>query len=194
MAAFHYNALDAEGKASNGMIEADSARLARTQLREGGLFVVELNSLSDTQAQGGGSRSFNLPFRKRIPLAEVSLMLRQLATLLEAGLPLEQALAVLIEQGDNPVMRQVIAAMRSEVLAGNTLARAMAIILPTDTIGQTWFPYAVARLRQSWGSYDQALMVVFAMAAIGAIAIALLPKDGSKDEPQPVTGALGANA
>jgi general secretion pathway protein F len=124
MAAFHYNALDAAGKPSNGMIEADSARLARAQLRESGLFVVELNPLSDTSAPGG-ARSWNLPFRKRIPLAEVSLMLRQLATLLEAGLPLEQALAVLIEQGENPAMRQVIAALRSEVLAGNTLARAM---------------------------------------------------------------------
>ena len=124
MAAFHYNALDAAGKASNGMIEADSARLARAQLREKGLFVVDLNALSDAPSQGS-ARNFNLPFRKRIPLAEVSLMLRQLATLLEAGLQLEQALAVLIEQGDNPAMRQVIAAMRSEVLAGNTLARAM---------------------------------------------------------------------
>jgi general secretion pathway protein F len=124
MAAFHYNALDAAGKSTTGMIEADSARLARTQLREKGLFVVELDALSDTPAQGG-SRNISLPFRKRIPLSEVSLMLRQLATLLEAGLPLEQALAVLIEQGDNPSMRQVIAAMRSEVLAGNTLARAM---------------------------------------------------------------------
>ena len=124
MAAFHYNALDAAGKPSTGMIEADSARLARTQLRDKGLFVVELDALSDTPAQGG-SRNISLPFRKRIPLSEVSLMLRQLATLLEAGLPLEQALAVLIEQGDNPAMRQVIAALRSEVLAGNTLARAM---------------------------------------------------------------------
>ena len=124
MAAFHYNALDAAGKPSTGMIEADSARLARTQLRDTGLFVVELNALSDTPAQGG-TRTWNLPFRKRIPLSEVSLMLRQLATLLEAGLPLEQAMAVLIEQGDNPAMRQVVAAMRSEVLAGNTLARAM---------------------------------------------------------------------
>ena len=124
MAAFRYNALDAEGKPSTGMIEADSARLARTQLRDKGLFVVELDSLSDKPSQTG-VRSWKLPFRKRIPLSEVSLMLRQLATLLEAGLPLEQALAVLIEQGDNPAMRQVIAAMRSEVLAGNTLARAM---------------------------------------------------------------------
>jgi len=70
-------------------------------LRESGLFVVELDALSDTSTQKG-ARSFNLPFRKRVPLSEVSLMLRQLATLLEAGLPLEQALAVLIEQGDNP--------------------------------------------------------------------------------------------
>jgi general secretion pathway protein F len=124
MAAFRYNALDASGKPSNGMIEADSARLARAQLRESGLFVVELNALADSPAQGS-ARSFNLPFRKRIPLSEVSLMLRQLATLLEAGLPLEQALAVLIEQGDNAAMRQVIAALRSEVLAGSTLARAM---------------------------------------------------------------------
>src|SRR5512135_44673 len=124
MAAFHYNALDASGKPSNGMIEADSARLARAQLRESGLFVVELDALSDTSTQKG-ARSFNLPFRKRVPLSEVSLMLRQLATLLEAGLPLEQALAVLIEQGKNPAMRQVIAALRSEVLAGSTLARAM---------------------------------------------------------------------
>lgn len=124
MAAFHYNALDPAGKTSNGMIEADSARLARAQLREKGLFVVELGALSDSPAQSG-ARSFNLPFRKRIPLSEVSLMLRQLATLLEAGLQLEQALAVLIEQGDNAAMRQVIAALRSEVLAGSTLARAM---------------------------------------------------------------------
>jgi general secretion pathway protein F len=124
MAAFNYQALDTAGKSSNGMIEADSARLARAQLRESGLFVVELNSLADAATQKD-VRSISLPFSKRIPLSEVSLMLRQLATLLEAGLPLEQALSVLIEQGDNPAMRQVIAALRSEVLAGSTLARAM---------------------------------------------------------------------
>ena len=52
----------------------------------------------------------------------------------------------------------------------NTLARAMAIILPTDTIGQTWFPYGVSLLRERFGSYDTALVVVFALAGIGAIA------------------------
>ena len=88
----------------------------------------------------------------------------------------------------------LIPLMAADQFGVNSLARAMAIILPTDTIGQTWFPYAVAKLRQSWGSYDNALMVVFALAAVGAIAIALLPKDAGKDESKPAPGALGARA
>lgn len=76
----------------------------------------------------------------------------------------------------------LIPLMAAEQFGVNTLARAMAIILPTDTIGQTWFPYFVSRLRQSMGSYDQALLAVFVMAAVGAAAIALLPKHGKKDE------------
>ncbi len=76
----------------------------------------------------------------------------------------------------------LIPLMAAEQFGVNTLARAMAIILPTDTIGQTWFPYAVARLRESTGSYEQALMAVFVMAFIGAVAIALLPRHGKKDE------------
>jgi MFS family permease len=86
----------------------------------------------------------------------------------------------------------LIPLMAADQFGVNTLARAMAIILPTDTIGQTWFPFAVAKLRQSWGTYDNALMVVFIMAAIGAVAIALLPKDTGKDAPKSVPGALGA--
>ena len=86
----------------------------------------------------------------------------------------------------------LIPLMAADQFGVNSLARAMAIILPADTIGQTWFPYVVARLRQSWGSYDNALMVVFAMAAVGAIAIALLPRDDGRDETRTVPGALGA--
>lgn len=76
----------------------------------------------------------------------------------------------------------LIPLMAAEQFGVNTLARAMAIILPTDTIGQTWFPYAVAKLRQGLGNYDQALMAVFAMAFVGAVAIAMLPRHGKKDE------------
>jgi len=88
----------------------------------------------------------------------------------------------------------LIPLMAADQFGVNTLARAMAIILPTDTIGQTWFPYLIARLRVSWGGYDNALLLVFAMALIGAVAIMLMPKQGSKDEVLHVSDAARAPA
>ncbi len=120
MSAFHYQALDANGKSQQGIIEADSGRQARTQLRESGMFVVELGDVTSNQS----ARQFNFS-RQRISLSDLSLLLRQLATLLEAGLPLEQALSVLIEQSSHPYQRGLMAALRADVLAGNTLAHAM---------------------------------------------------------------------
>lgn len=69
----------------------------------------------------------------------------------------------------------LIPLMAAEQFGVNTLARAMAIILPTDTIGQTWCPYLVAQIEKATGSYPTALMVVFALAAVGAVAVAMLP-------------------
>lgn len=76
----------------------------------------------------------------------------------------------------------LIPLMAAEQFGVNSLARAMAIILPTDTIGQTWFPYGIARLREAVGSYSTALTVVFVVAVIGAIAIVLLPRHKKEDE------------
>jgi hypothetical protein len=76
----------------------------------------------------------------------------------------------------------LIPLMAAEQFGVNSLARAMAIILPTDTIGQTWFPYGVSLLRQHFGDYGAALGAVFAMALVGATAIALLPRHGRQDE------------
>jgi MFS family permease len=75
----------------------------------------------------------------------------------------------------------LIPLMAAEQFGVNSLARAMAIILPTDTIGQTWFPYIVATLREHFGSYATPLQIVFVLSFIGAIAIAMLPK-AKKDE------------
>ena len=57
----------------------------------------------------------------------------------------------------------------------NTLARAMAVILPVNTIGQTWCPELVSVLRQHYGSYVIPLAVVLGIAVVGAIAIAIMP-------------------
>jgi hypothetical protein len=70
----------------------------------------------------------------------------------------------------------LIPLMAADRFGVNSLARAMAIILPADTLGQTWFPYIIAKLRENTGSYGPALQVLFVLAAIGALAILLLPR------------------
>jgi hypothetical protein len=80
----------------------------------------------------------------------------------------------------------LIPLMAADQFGVNTLARAMAILLPTDTIGQTWFPYLVARLWLSFGDYGHALTAVFVLAALGALAIGLMPKSGAKDAALPL--------
>jgi MFS family permease len=75
----------------------------------------------------------------------------------------------------------LIPLMAAEQFGVNSLARAMAIILPTDTIGQTWFPYLVSRLRLYFGDYGHALTAVFLVAFLGFVAIALMPKQAPRD-------------
>jgi len=70
----------------------------------------------------------------------------------------------------------LIPLMAAEQFGVNSLARAMAIILPVNTIGQTWFPYFVSLVRQRYGSYTIAMGCVLGLAALGALAIAILPK------------------
>jgi MFS family permease len=74
----------------------------------------------------------------------------------------------------------LIPLMAAEQFGVNTLARAMAVILPANTLGQTWLPYFVSALRQQTGSYELPMLVIFSIAMLGAIAIALLPKDPSR--------------
>jgi MFS family permease len=76
----------------------------------------------------------------------------------------------------------LIPLMAAEQFGVNTLARAMAIILPVNTIGQTWFPYFVSILRERFGSYGIAMGAVFAVSVIGALAILLLPRHHAQDE------------
>jgi MFS family permease len=76
----------------------------------------------------------------------------------------------------------LIPLMAAEQFGVNTLARSMAILLPVNTIGQTWFPYFVSILRDRFGSYAIAMRAVFAVSVIGALAIMLLPRHRDQDE------------
>jgi general secretion pathway protein F len=126
MAAFRYETLDATGRESRGVIEADTLRQARANLRDSGLTVISVQAVSQDNLQTGEGGSWRERFRAGISSAQLSLLTRQLATLLAAGLTLEQAFNALIEQSENETVSQVLAGVRAEILAGHTLAQAMA--------------------------------------------------------------------
>lgn len=121
MPGFKYQAYNVEGKLHKGVLEADSARQARAALREQGLtpYRVEVIAANDP---AGGSRLRPVA----LSTTEVTQLTRGLASLLEAGLTVEQALNALIEQAESERSRQVLAALRGEVIAGNTVAKALA--------------------------------------------------------------------
>jgi len=122
MAAFRYEAYDAAGRLHKGVLEADTSRQLRARLREQGLLVAEVATVSeDTMARG----SNRWHWRRGLSGAQLSLVTRQFATLLAASLPVEQTLNALIEQADTDYQRQVLAGVRGEVLAGHSLARAL---------------------------------------------------------------------
>src|SRR5262249_53477245 len=87
----------------------------------------------------------------------------------------------------------LIPLMAAEQFGVNSLARAMAVILPVNTIGQTWFPYFVSILRDNAGNYTVAMGAVLAVALIGALSIAILPRynerSGALDVRKPVSAA-----
>jgi len=120
MAAFRFEAADAQGRIERGLIDADSPRHARGLLRERGLAPLDVAPL---QAEATSSqRSLGAA---RLRAADLSLATRQLASLLAARLPLEQALDVVVEQAERRLVRERFAAVRSEVVAGQTLASAL---------------------------------------------------------------------
>lgn len=121
MAGFKYQALNTEGKLKKGVIESDSARQVRASLREQGLIPVEVDALTQVASVPGRKRTLH----RGLPTAQLTLLTRQLATLLGAGLTVEHTLTALIEQAETQHQRQVLAGVRGEVLAGQPLARAM---------------------------------------------------------------------
>ncbi|MFA6902474.1 MAG: type II secretion system inner membrane protein GspF [Gallionellaceae bacterium] len=123
MAAFRYEALDTEGRTVRGVAEADGLRQARARVRELGLTVVTVDAVTEDSLNAGAGQRWR--FRRGISSSQLSMITRQLATLLDAGLTLEYALSALIEQSEDESVHQILAGVRSELLAGHTLAQAM---------------------------------------------------------------------
>ncbi len=119
MPAFRFEASDAAGRIERGLIDADSPRHARALLRERALAPLEVEPL---QTSSGATRR---TIGARLRTSDLSLATRQLASLLSARLPLEQALDVVIEQAEGRTVRERFAAVRAEVVGGQTLASAL---------------------------------------------------------------------
>jgi len=117
MSAFRWEAVDPQGRLRHGLLDADTPRAARDRLRADGLTPTAVESAPD--------RGDPLA-QTRLPAEEVALSTRQLATLTQSGMPLDQALAAVAEQADHPKAMRIFNALRMHIATGESLPVAMA--------------------------------------------------------------------
>jgi general secretion pathway protein F len=118
MGAFAYTALDASGKERRGVLEGDTARHVRGQLREQQLLPVTVTEVAAQEAR----RQKSFSFGSGVSATDLSLLTRQLATLSRAGLPLEEALLAVSQQSEKARVQTVMLGVRAKVVEGHTLA------------------------------------------------------------------------
>ena len=125
MTAYKYEALDVAGKSATGIVEAESVKAARSQLRTQKLVPLALTQVIVAETTAGKGPRFS---RKAFSSSGLAVWTRQLAGLVAAGLPLERALTALADEAEEQRQRDLIAHLRSEVNAGATFARALATV------------------------------------------------------------------
>jgi len=126
MAAFDYQAVNSKGKTVKGVIEGDTPRQVRGLLREQGLMPIEVEPCLSKKATTVSGKKMLAGGRKKVSAAELALITRQLATLVESGLPLEESLMAVAEQCEKNSLKSMIMAVRSKVTEGYGLAESMA--------------------------------------------------------------------
>ena len=122
MGAFEFVALDKSGKESKGLLEGDTPKHVRQILRERALLPVSVTEVAKKEAH----RQESFSFRRGLSAGELALLTRQLATLSQAGLPLEEALLAVSQQNENPRAQRILLGVRSKVMEGHALADGLA--------------------------------------------------------------------
>ena len=122
MGAFEYQALDKAGKESKGLLEGDTAKHVRQILRERQLLPVKVTEVVQKDAR----KKSSISIRRGLSATDLSLLTRQLATLSQAGLPLEEALLAVSQQNENPRAQSILLGVRSKVMEGHSLADGLA--------------------------------------------------------------------
>ena len=118
MGAFEFVALDKAGKESKGLLEGDTPKHVRQILRERDLLPVQVTEVSQKEAK----RQSTFSLRRGISTGELALITRQLASLSQSGLPLEEALLAVSQQNDQPRTKSILLGVRSKVMEGHTMA------------------------------------------------------------------------
>ncbi|MDV6315769.1 type II secretion system inner membrane protein GspF [Idiomarina sp. HP20-50] len=124
MAAFEYQAVEANGRKKKGVLEADTARQVRQLLREQGLMPLTIEPAADRDRKQTLRPRFGLPQRK-VKAQDLALITRQLSTLVSSALPIEQALLAVADQTEKPRLKKLLMSVRSKVVEGYGLAEAM---------------------------------------------------------------------
>ena len=124
MGAFEYVVLDDKGRERKGVAEGDNARQVRQNLREKGLIPLQINAASQKERGDTGKSTLSLSrlFQRGISTTELALITRQMATLVQAALPLDEVLTAIAKQSEKQRIRSMIYAVRSKVMEGHTLA------------------------------------------------------------------------
>jgi len=120
MALFDYKGVDSGGKAIKGTIDADSSKAARAKLKQRGVYTTEIKARKRTASKKDKPSSF---VSGGVKLKNLNMMNRQLATLVKARIPLDDALTALVEQTDDPKLKSILSQIKTSVNEGNSLAK-----------------------------------------------------------------------
>ena len=125
MAVFEYRGLvSATGKQVHGVRDADNAKVLRAVLKREGILLT--SAAEDARAtKEGGQRDIQLAFFRRVSVGDIAMMTRQLSTLVNAGIPLVEAVSALTEQVEKLELKRVLTAVRDRLNEGSSLAKAL---------------------------------------------------------------------
>ena len=118
MGAFEYVAMDQAGKQTKGLLEGDTPKHVRQLLRDRNLFPVSVTEVAQREAR----RQHGFTIRRGMSSGELALITRQLASLSQSGLPLEEALLAVAQQNDQPRTKSILLGVRAKVMEGHSLA------------------------------------------------------------------------
>jgi len=128
MAAFVYQGFDRGGKATKGVIDAETAKAARSKLRSQGIFPSNISEQQAGKVTTGTGLNIEIDFKKvfqRVSPADLADMTGQLGTLINAGIPLVDAFNALVDQTENPKLKLVLVEIREQINQGDPLHKAM---------------------------------------------------------------------